>query len=329
MATENQTPAVQATGVPKAATAPSRPKPLAGVRTFLRNRTALAGVTITLFFVLVALLAPVIAPGDPGKFVGRANQPPSAAHIFGTDGQGKDVFNLTVWGSRISLTVAFGTALLATFLAILIGMSAGYFRGRVDDLLTLLTNLFLVIPSLPLLIVVSAYLKPGTSTVILVLGCTGWAFGARVLRAQMLTLREKDFVAAAKVSGEGSSYIIFREILPNMASMIFGNLISSAVYAIGAATALSFLGLTSVSDVTWGTNLFWAQNNAAILRGTWWTFLPSGLCVATVAFGLSLITYAMDEITNPRLRAERELSNVLKKIGLRRTRATPVVLRAH
>jgi peptide/nickel transport system permease protein len=166
----------------------------------------------------------------------------------------------------------------------------------------------------------------------LALAFTGWAWPARVLRSQTLSLREKDFVSAFIVSGEGNARIIFREILPNMASIIAGSMFGSVTYAIGAEAALSLVGLTNVSTISWGTNLYWAQNNAALLVGAWWTFIPSGMCIALVAFGLTMINYGMDEITNPRLRAERDLNNVLKDRNLRKirnVRATPVVRRVH
>ena len=306
-----------------------QPQRLVWLRNLMRNMRARLGVIIVGFFILMAILAPIIAPGDPQEFVDAPNQPPSAQHIFGTEGQGKDVFRQTVWGSRTSLIIGFGTAILTTFISTIIGMTAGYFRGRVDDLLSLLMNLFLVIPSLPLLIVLSAYLKPSTITVIVALAFTGWALGARVKRAQTLTLREKDFVAAAAMSGQNSFGIIFRQILPNMTSLIVGSAVGGVTMGILASTALAFLGLTNVSDVTWGTNLYWAQNSSALLVGAWWTFVPSGLCVGLVAFGLALINYGMDEVTNPRLRAERELSNVAKSATRSRVRATPYVQRAH
>jgi peptide/nickel transport system permease protein len=311
--------------VPVPVVMPAQSQRLVFLRTLLRSPTARVGAAIVLFFVVVAIFAPVIAPGDPAEFVGAPNQPPSAAHIFGTDSQGRDVYRLTVWGGRSSLAMGFGAGLLTTFIATLIGTAAGYFRGWVDDLLTLLMNLFLVLPGLPLLIFLAAYLQPGTLTVILALAMTGWAFGARIIRAQALSVREREFVNAAIVSGEPDSAIIFSEILPNLINIIVGGLVGSVTYGIGAATSLSFLGLTSTTDVNWGTNLFWAQNGGALSIGAWWTFVPSGLCVALVAFGLSLINYGMDEITNPRLRAERELRHGIKNIPGGRVRATPVV----
>ena len=320
----------QVTPVP--ATVPSGRKRLNWLRDFVSNRKALLGSFIVLFFVLVAIFAPVIAPGDPTEFVARQNQEPSAEHIFGTEGQGKDVFTQTVWGARVSLTVGFATGLLTTLVGMVIGMTAGYFRGKVDDVLSLLMNLFLVIPGLPLLVVISAYLRPSVWTIIFALAFTGWAWPARIMRSQTLSLREKDFVSAAGVGGESNTRIIFFEILPNMASIIVGSMIGSVTYAIGTEAALSAMGLTNVSDISWGTNLFWAQNNAGLLVGAWWTFIPSGLCIALVAFGLSLMNYGMDEVTNPRLRAVKELNNMLKKRAFRafrNVRATPVMKREH
>lgn len=314
--------------VPQQRVSPPQHQRPAWLRVLLSNPKSLFGAGIVLFFVAVSLLAPFVAPGDPSQFVGSPYLPPSAEYIFGTDSQGRDVFHLTVWGGRGTLIVGLGTGLLTMFVAVVIGMTAGYFRGRLDDVLTVLMNLFLVIPGLPLLILLTAYLKAGTLTVIGALSFTSWAYCARIIRAQTLSVREKEFVNSCIVSGESDIYIIFHELLPNITSVIASSFIGAVVYSIGAATSLSFLGLTSTSEVTWGTNLFWAQNGEALLSGAWWTFLPSGLAVAFVAFGLSLINYGLDEVTNPRLRAEKDLQNVVKNTGVR-IRATPVAPRAH
>jgi peptide/nickel transport system permease protein len=337
MQAQNQLMDVEVTAAGQAVVVPSAvpssgQRRLNWLRDLLGNRKALLGVCIVLFFVLVAIFAPLIARGDPTAFVDRPHLPPSSDHVFGTEGQGKDVFTQTVWGARISLTVGFATGLLTTLVGMIIGLTAGYFRGRVDDVLSLLMNLFLVIPGLPLLVVVAAYLRPSLWTIIIALAFTGWAWPARIMRSQTLSLREKDFVSAAIVSGESNIRIIFLDILPNMASIIVGSMIGSVTYAIGTEAALSAIGLTNVSDISWGTNLYWAQNNAGLLVGAWWTFIPSGMCIALVAFGLSLINYGMDEITNPRLRAVKDLNNVLKDRTLRNirnVRATPVIRRAH
>jgi peptide/nickel transport system permease protein len=157
---------------------------------------------------------------------------------------------------------------------------------------------------------------------------TGWAWPARIMRAQTLSLREKDFVSAAKVTGERSGWIIFREILPNMTSIVVASMLGSTVFAIGAEAGLEFLGLGNISAVTWGTNLYWAGNNAGLLVGAWWTFVPAGACIALVAFALVLVNYSIDEITNPRLRAQRESTYGRKRqrraVRTDATRGTPV-----
>jgi peptide/nickel transport system permease protein len=300
------------------------------LRTLMGSPKARVGFAIVLFIVLAAVLAPLLAPGDPKKFVGVINQAPSSQHILGTNPQGKDVFSQLVWGGRLSLLIGFGSGALMVVIATIIGMIAGYFRGIIDDILNFVMNLFLVIPALPLLVLLSAYLKPSTATIIFALAFTGWAYNARIIRAQTMSLREKDFVAAAVVSGERPLKVIFVHILPNMVNIIVGGFIGAVIYGIMASTGLAFLGLASTQDVTWGTNLFWAQNGGALMIGAWWAFIPSGLAVALVAFGLALINYGMDEITNPRLSAERDIKSLLKKANLPRLRrATPVVPREH
>lgn len=303
----------------------------AWTRAIFRNRKAMAGVIILALFAVVAIFAPLIAPGDPTDFVARPNLPPSAAHFFGTSGQGQDVFTQTVWGSRPTLTIGILVGVLTTLVGIIVGITAGYLGGYADDLLSLVTNIFLIIPSLPLLVVLAAFLGSGNFLYfVLVLTITGWAWPARVMRSQTLSLREKDFVAAARVSGEGSGRIVLAEILPNMLSIVVASFLGSTIFAIGALAALEFLGLGNPSVISWGTNLYWAGNNAGLLTGAWWTFVPAGACIALVAFAFALVNYAIDEITNPRLRAQRETTGVLKQLTrpASSTRATPVVRHA-
>ena len=297
--------------------------------TLLGSAKARIGFGIVMVILLAAILAPLIAPGDPKQYVGKQNQAPSSQFILGTNPQGKDVFRQLVWGGRLSLAIGFGSGALMVLIATVIGMIAGYYRGTLDDILNFIMNLFLVIPGLPLLVLLSAYLKPGTLTIIFALAFTGWAYNARIIRAQTMSLREKDFVAAAVVSGEPALKVIFVHIMPNMVNIIVGGFIGAVIYGIMASTGLAFLGLASTADVTWGTNLFWAQNGGALMIGAWWAFMPSGLVVALVAFGLALINYGMDEITNPRLIAERDIKAVLKKARIPRMRATPVVPHEH
>lgn len=297
------------------------------LKPLFRNRKASVGAVIFAVFVLLALFGPLVVHQDPDAFLGMPHQPPSWAHLFGTTGQGQDVLVETILGARVSLAVGLVTGVAVMVIGAAVGMTAGYFGGWIDGGLSLVTNVFLIMPGLPLAVVLAAYLPAGPATITLVLVLTGWAWNARVLRAQVLSLREKDFVAAAIVSGEGSARIIFREILPNMTSLLMSGFISATVYAIGAQVGLEFLGLGDVSVVTWGTNLYWASNNAALLTGAWWTVVPTGASIALVGFALVLMNFALDEITNPRLEADRARVELAKKHGFEAGFSTPVVRR--
>lgn len=294
--------------------------------TIRRDRKATIGASILVVFLLVAGIGPLFV-GDPDALVGIPLQPPSAEHWLGTTGQGQDVLAQLVVGTRVSLAVGFSVGVIVVLVGALIGITAGYLGGRTDGLLSLLVNVFLVIPGLPLAIVIAAYLPSGPVTLAVVLIVTGWAWNARVLRAQTLAQRKRDFVAAAVVTGESSFRIVTREILPTMTSLLVSQMIGSTVYAIGAQVGLEFLGLGDVSAVTWGTNLYWAQNDSALLTGAWWTFAPTGLCVALVGFGLTMLNSGFDEITNPRLQLERAWRAHLARHGQAPTRSTPVVIR--
>lgn len=276
----------------------------------LRTRKAALGMAIVLVFVVMAIVGPWLFP-DPTAFVGVPHASPSGDHLFGTTGQGQDVLAQTIAGARTTLLVGLVVGLLSVAIGAFVGVAAGYFGGWVDDLVSLVINVFLVIPGLPLAIVLAAYLPSGPATIAFVLVVTGWAWNARVVRSEALTLRRKDFVAAAIVSGEGHLRIIASEMLPNLTSLLVSQLIGATTYAIGAQVGLEFLGLGDVSSVTWGTNLYWAANDAALLTGSWWTFVPTGVCVALVGFGLTLVNFGIDEVTHPRLGAERHWRRAL------------------
>ncbi|WP_336582327.1 ABC transporter permease [Nesterenkonia sp. PF2B19] len=186
-----------------------------------------------------------------------------------------------------------------------IGLISAYFGRVVDETLSLLTNIFLLIPGLPLLVVLAAFLPQGLGTVIVVLIITGWAGTARVLRSQALSIRGKDYIDAAVVSGERTTRIAVRDMLPNMASIVMTTLLGSVIGAIGAQAGLEFLGLGDANTISWGNNLYWANTDGSLMLGQWWIFLPSGLAIALVAFALALCNYAVDELTNPRLRRTR------------------------
>ncbi|NOT33104.1 MAG: ABC transporter permease [Candidatus Eisenbacteria bacterium] len=292
-----------------------------------RDRKAGMGAAVLAVFAFIAVLGPLLV-GDPQALVGIPLQAPSLHHLLGTTGQGQDVLAQLIVGTRVSLLIGFGVGLAVVLIGAMVGVTAGFYGGRIDALLSLLFNVFLVIPGLPLAIVIAAYLPTGSFTLALVLIIAGWAWNARVIRAQTLSLRRRDFVAAAIVTGESDFRIILSEILPTMTSLLVAQVIGSTIYAIGAQVGLEFLGLGDVSAVTWGTNLYWAQNDSALLTGAWWTFAPTGFCVALVGFGLSMLNSGFDEISNPRLQLERAWREHLNRRGLKTARSTPVV-RSH
>ena len=271
-------------------------------RAVLNNKKSLAGLSILLFFLLVALLAPLLAPTDPQRMVGRPHDPPSGEFVFGTSRQGQDIFAQMVHGTYTTLRVGFVIGTVITIVSIAVGLTAGFVGGIVDEVLSMITNVVLVIPNLPLIIVIAGMIdRPGPNTVILVLSLTSWAWGARVLRSQALVLRNSEFVAAARVSGEPTWRIIVFEILPNMTSLVVSGWIGAVLYAILAESGLSFIGLGNPNDITWGIIIYWARNNQALLTDAWWTFIVPGLAICIVGLSLILINYGIDEITNPRL----------------------------
>ena len=270
-------------------------------RALLADRRAAVGVALLAIFCVMALFGPLVV-GERIRLLDVPLQAPSWRHLLGTSGQGQDVLMQTIVGARATLGIGLAVGVLVTLIGVIVGIGAGYAGGRVDDAASVVTNVFLVIPGLPLAIVVGAYLPPGALRLMLVLTLAGWAWCARVFRAETLSLRKKDFVAAARLAGERHWRIIAVEILPNMASLVAASFIGTTVYAIGAQVGLEFLGLGDLAAVTWGTNLYWASNDSALLTGAWWTFVPTGACVALVGFSLTLISFALDEIGNPRLR---------------------------
>lgn len=272
----------------------------------LRNPKSLIGLLLLLAFVLIALLAPAIAPYSPKDTSFIPFDPGSAEHRLGTTALGEDVLSQLIWGTRLSLLVGLVAGAIATLVSVVMGLVSGYAGGWVDEVLSTITNIFLVIPGLPLLIIIAAYVNvEGVLPIIFVIAFTGWAWGARVLRAQTLSLRNRDFVQAAKVVGEGGGRIVFAEILPNMLSLIAANFFGAALFAVLSEAGLEFLGLGDVGIVTWGTMLYWAQTNQAFLLNQWAWMIAPGICIALLGTSFALLNFAIDEIANPKLRAPK------------------------
>jgi len=271
------------------------------------NRKALIGTSLLALFVMVAIFAPLLAPYDPHAQIFDQTLPPSGAHWLGTTGNGQDIWSQLLWSTRETLAIAIIAGLLATILSLVVGVTAAYVGGSTDHILNLFTDVFLVIPTLPLMIVIAAYARGGgLSVLILVIVITGWSYGARQLRSQALSLRNREFLDAARVRGERTSYIIAYEILPTMTSLIVANFLGAALYAVLAAAGLQFIGLGNPTDMSWGTMLFWAENNGALNAGSpLWAITP-GLCIALLGAAFALLNYAFDEISNPALRPVRK-----------------------
>lgn len=290
----------------------------------LSNKKAVIGLWVLGFFVLMATIGPLFVR-DPSEFLTDPIVPPNSDFWLGSTQKGQDVLAQTVVGARTSLLIGFFVGFTVVLIGATVGIAAGFMGGWVDDVLSLFTNVFLIIPGLPLSVVLAAYMEASPRSIAIVLVFTGWAWNARVLRAQTLSIAQKDFVQAAIVGGESKLRIMFVEILPNMTSLVVSGFIGAVVYAIGAQVGLEFLGLGDLSAVTWGTNLFWAANSQALLTESWWVFVPTGLCVAAIGFGLVMINFAIDEVTNPRLRSEGSFNRVLAQAGVVPGFSTPVV----
>jgi peptide/nickel transport system ATP-binding protein/peptide/nickel transport system permease protein len=262
----------------------------------------LFGLAIVLFFLLLAFAGPLLDHTSPDTTSAAALRPPSVSHWLGTTQQGQDVLAQVIYGARISMEVGLAAGVLTTLWAVLVGLTGGYIAGVGSELLSMFSNVFLVLPSLPLVVILAAYLPDsGSFGVILVITVTGWAWGARVLRAQTLSLRRRDFVEAARATGQSSFKIMLYDILPNELAIIAAIFLASVVGAILTEASIAFLGLSNVTQWSWGTILYWAQVSGAELARAWWWFVPPGLCIALVGTGLAFINFGIDDVINPRL----------------------------
>jgi peptide/nickel transport system permease protein len=271
---------------------------------FLSNRKAAAGLIVLGIYIVLAIIGPWIAPFDPGARGEDLMQGPSSEHWMGTTHLGQDVYSQLLVGTRSVIFVGFLAGIVATILSVIIGVTAGYVGGKTDEVLSALSNVFLVIPALPLIIIVTSIMEnAGEWVVALVIGFTSWSWNARVLRAQTLSLRRRDYVEAARATGERSGRIITFELLPNLTAVIASGFVGTVIFAVLSEITLAFIGITSSNTWNWGTILFWAQGQQALARSAWWWFVPAGLAIAILGTALSLINFAIDEFVSPRLRS--------------------------
>jgi peptide/nickel transport system permease protein len=265
-------------------------------------------------FVLAAIIGPLVEPYNPAyqnPSPAASMNAPSAAHLLGTTQTGQDVLSQLLTGIRLTLELAVIVGVVATALSVIVGVTAAFLGGVWDELLSLVSNVFLVIPALPLLVILLDDLpRNGQTPTILVLSVLGWPWGARVIRAQTLAIRNRDFVAAARETGERTWRILAFDIVPNEVSLIVASFVNTVLYAIGASVLLAFIGLTDLNSWSLGTMLYWAESQQALQLGAWWWFVPPGLALALMGTGLVLLNSGIDELGNPRLRDATRASRV-------------------
>lgn len=271
----------------------------------LESRVGLVGLSIIVFFTLMAVLADWIAPYNPYELVGPPYTPPNERFILGTNDIGQDIFSEFIYGSRISLYVGLTAPLISSVVGTVLGLLSGYLGGFVDELVVGAVDVMLALPSLPLIIILAAYLGPSLNNIIIVLAVFGWPGFTRIVRSQVLSLRERPYVEAARAAGAGSLRIMFRHILPHVVPLVIAHVILSATSAILTEAGLSFLGLGDPTAKSWGQILRRAQVGHALHQGLWlWVFVP-GLAIALLGAGFTLLGIAIEERVNPRLRRTR------------------------
>lgn len=266
------------------------------------------GLGVIVLFAFLAVFGTAIAPYDPNASSLDVLAKPSLDHWLGTTENGSDVFSQILAGTRVSMVVGIAAALISAVLGSAVGLIGGYYGGWTDRSLDALENWFLVIPTLPLMIVLARVLNPSLWVLIAVIGLTSWAGTGRIVRAQVLTLRERAFVERARALGAGDGYIIKTHILPNTLPLIFANTVLIVAVAILSEAALSFLGLGDPTRISWGTMLENAFNSGAPSAGAWWYVVPPGLCITILVLAIALIGFLFEEFVNPRLQEVSELT---------------------
>jgi peptide/nickel transport system permease protein len=285
-------------------------------RLLVRSKSGVVGLVILSFFTLIAIIGPWIAPQDPNASTSFSDQilgAPSSQFWLGTDDNGRDVLSQLILGTRISMLVGFAAAIVSAVIGALVGISAGYFGGWTDRILTAIDDWFLVIPFLPLAIVLATLLGDTANSLpmgrvlilIMVIGLTGWAGTSRIIRAQVLSVKQRMFVERARALGSTTPWIIRKQILPNVLPLIFANTVLIIAISILTESTLSFLGLGDPSRASWGQMLNAANDSGAMAQGAWWFFIPPGLCIILVVIAFTMVGYAIEEIVNPKLRERR------------------------
>jgi peptide/nickel transport system permease protein len=271
---------------------------------FTASPLGIVGLLILACFILIAIFCVQISPFDHTEITAEFMEGPSELHPFGTDQLGRDILSRVLFGTRISLKVGLFSAFIMVIIGSLFGLLSGYYGGRIDELSMRFTDMFLVLPTLPLMIVLTALIGQDQTFLIIIIGITSWPTMARVIRSEVLSVKQRAYVERARAIGAGHTHIILRHILPNVLPLISANIVLMIPIAIITESALSFIGLGDPFAVSWGSILNDATNNNAILLGQWWFYLPPGLAIVFLSLGFAFIGHTLDEIFNPRLRKE-------------------------
>jgi len=272
---------------------------------YKESKLGLLGLFILLFFIFISVFAEILAPYSIGSIQGDMNailKPPTSKYLIGTDELGRDLLSLIIYGGKVSLTIGFLATLVTAIIGTLVGVSAGYFGGTTEELLMRFTDIFLVIPGLPLMIVLASILGATFWNMILVIGIQGWTGTARVLRAQVLSLKEKPFIESARAIGASDTRIIIRHIIPNVLPLIVAQMVLRVGSSILSAASLSFLGLGDPTHISWGMTLHYAFSVGSLFSGFYWYIIPPGICITLVVLSFAFIGYALDQVVNPRIR---------------------------
>jgi peptide/nickel transport system permease protein len=270
--------------------------------TFRSQPQAIVGLAVLTLFVAIAVLAPVIEPYSVHDKVGAIYQAPGTGHVLGLDDGGVDMLSLLIEGSRVSLEVGFAAACVAMLIGGTVGVMSGFFGGKVDIVLMRITDYFLVIPDIPLMIVAAAVFGRSLRNIILIIGIIYWTSTARLIRAQVKTIRERVYVKRARALGAGNTRLVSRHVLPQVAPLLIANTVLMVALAIFAETYITFLGLGDPSEISWGRLIENAFKGDAVLNNAWWAIVPPGVCVTIVVLACTMIGQSMEDALNPRLR---------------------------
>lgn len=273
------------------------------IKLFFSNKKAVFGVVILVFFLLMAILGPLVYEYDHYQyFLGSRVGGPTEEYKLGFDELGRDVLGAVIYGTRASLIIGVVVTLIIVFIGATLGISAGYIGGLYDIIVMRITEAFSIIPTIPLILTLSAIIGQDFKNIVIILGLTGWPSTVRLVRSQTLSIKQRNYVERAKAVGASNTYIMFKHIFPNVLPLIFSNIILLVQNAIISESTLAFLGVGDPTIPTWGQLLRSAREEGAISAGSWWLFIPAGICLVLLASSFVFIGYGFDEINNPKLR---------------------------